>query len=63
MTSRKVRTTLETLLRGQAHDQPNARGGQAGHDRVVEKLVALALHKADEGKEPWFKSDERPPVV
>ena len=58
MYTRKVRTTLETLLRGQAHDQPDAREGQAGHGRVAERLVVLAKSgNADGGKEPWFKAD------
>ena len=58
MYTRKARATRETLLRGQAHDQPDAREGQAGRDRVAERLVVLAkLGNANGGKEPWFKAD------
>nr|SPS06037.1 protein of unknown function [Candidatus Nitrotoga fabula] len=50
--------TRETLLRGQALDQPDAREGQAGRDGVAERLVVLTKSgNADGGKEPWFKAN------
>ena len=60
MHTRKARATRETLSRGPAQDQPDAREGQAGRDGVAEGLVVLGKSgNADGGKEPWFKADAR----
>src|ERR1019366_9309298 len=58
MHPRKARATREPPSRGRAHDQPDAREGQAGRDGVAEGLVVPGkLSNAGGVKEPWFKAN------
>ena len=58
MHTRKARALRETLLRGRANDQPDAREGQAGRSGVAERFVVPRKPgNAGGGKGPQFKTD------